>query len=275
MNKKFNLMFFKRIASEQIEDDLVKISPETMWEDEYEPKESDYSEFQGKSSLPENSLVITEDKPGIYHVRCSAEPYLAMIFARMSCFYELNVESIKGNYFSLEKLQEEYKKWKGDWTFTSDWGAFNVPGHKVKEFFDTFYQPKNNRELNEYENAFFEKLFDIVPEERWNSGNFYVIGSYHKYSTDYSHPLSEHEFAHALWYMCPEYKEEMMNLINKWEGTDDIINVMREYYHGDVLIDELQARLATWNKKYFSNKPGTKSFVIPRDFREVFLKYIS
>lgn len=206
------------------------------------------SGYTARTKCDDDILRMTEDFPGLCHIRASREHTVAMHFVRLSCFYELRLPSIRGHYFTLEKLMDEYAKWKlGKFSFLSDWGGFNVPGWAVLKFYEIFDQPENGRLLMEKEKWTREQIIKIVGKDRWESGDFYLIGTYDEYEADedYTSTVVEHEQAHGLWYLCPDYREKMGRILAQDTSTRSSARGKLTMYDPSVALDECNASEAT------------------------------
>ncbi len=151
---------------------------------------------------------------------------------------------------------DRYAKEYGNFTYTTDWNGFNVPGDIVRKFFS----------LNET-NFMSSPSF----KERWlhtaliNTGilqsgkDFYLLGTHTKefpkekeddgsISVSLKGDALDHEFAHAFWYLDSNYqKAQMENLAILSKKTTREIHKALEWigYTEEVFLDEAQAYLST------------------------------
>jgi len=191
-------------------------------------------------------------------------------FLRAAEFIESPLPGIKGNYFSLEKFMDAYAKRYGNFTYTSDWSGFNIPGDKLWKFLNIF----------EYDLLVKERfLLDFRQEP---DTNFHIIATYNDVVDD----VVEHEFAHAFWYIDKEgYQEHMWKLMLEFGGADSSTLELWQYlhdkiknmgYHNSVIDDEIQAYLATnKHRKYWEDTFGRYDEFEPwiEKFRLYFLEY--
>ena len=204
-------------------------------------------------------MKIKEIYPNLYHIKFKDQYTETMTFIRLQEFYESPFPNIRGQYFTLEEFMDCYAKFKGNFTYCTDWSGFNVPGNIVLEFIELFKNGMwdNNREK--------EMLLIHMLEKRvtnFDSGKFYVIATHKK--EDLSH-----EIAHGLFYLKPSYRRAMERLVdfrNKY-----IRKLKKELlkmgYDKRFLIDEIQAYLSTdtWDK--FEDKK------LINKFKKVFKRY--
>jgi hypothetical protein len=195
---------------------------------------------------------IKEILPHVYHLHFESSYELAMHFLRFQEYYE----SIKFHrkIFSLVDYMEWYaKEHEGSFTYPTDWSGFNVPSwvlHQVRneEFRDGI------PDVNRYDRFMFQ-LIDWV-EAREHPHNYYFIGtSTQGYRGDESEEeVLDHEIAHALYTVNPEYHEHALALLREWnhveghkgEELDSAKEVLKEMgYHETTIEDEIQAYCAT------------------------------
>ena len=85
---------------------------------------------------------------------------------RVQEYYESRYPSIKGKYFPIEDFMDIYSEKNGNFTYTLDWGGFNIPGNIYMEWAEDFwkYPDMMQKEINLY-----DKLLPIIKKERKNS----------------------------------------------------------------------------------------------------------
>lgn len=152
---------------------------------------------------------------------------------RIQEYYESNIPCIRNNYFSLEKFMDCYAEEFGNFSYCEDWVGFNVPGHVVDKFFSLFAHDLLVKE---------KKLKETIDQSTTTS-RYYVIGTV----VDAKSIIS-HEMAHALYYLCPTYKDDMMGLITNMSARRYKAikrNLLDSGYTKEVIDDEIQAYLAT------------------------------
>ena len=142
----------------------------------------------------EKKIKKTEVIKNIFVLEFDNQVDLASTFIRFQEHYES--PEFKGRFFSLDEYKEWYTKMKGDFTYYTDWGGFNIPSYVLVPFYEGKFNP-----LTVSENQILE-LF------KENEGSFYIIGLYSK---NENLKLSlDHEIAHGLFYTEPEYKEKVL-----------------------------------------------------------------
>lgn len=157
-----------------------------------------------------------------------------LAFFRLTEYYEGEETTIKNKVFkNLEDLMIAYAK-KGSptktFSFFGDWAGFNVPGHKVREFF------KKHKPLTESEKIVHKATKNV-------KGKFYIIGSCFA-----SFGVITHEIAHGLYQTNKSYKEvclkEMKKIPNICKKIQKVLGTWG-YKNSEVLADETQAYLGT------------------------------
>src|ERR1700760_4146537 len=95
-------------------------------------------------------MKLQEVTSGLYHILFENQYSCCSTFLRLQEYYESPIKGIRGNYFTLEQFMDAYAETKGNFTYTLDWGGFNVPGHVIKKFFDLFGMNLLEKEKNLY-----------------------------------------------------------------------------------------------------------------------------
>jgi hypothetical protein len=157
---------------------------------------------------------------------------VASTFVRFQEHYES--PQFRGKVFSLEEFQKWYipnslnGRKTGKFTYHTDWTGFNVPSYILKPFYGGKFNP-----LSEQEKIFLE-LF------REDSEPYYIIGTSRKIK-DFE-GIIKHEAAHGLFYTSPEYKAQVLQIMEKFD-TEGIRKelIAKSGYHEDVLQDEVHA----------------------------------
>lgn len=178
------------------------------------------------------NLKITPIK-NILHLEASSQYELASMFMRVQEFYESPLPGIRENFFTLEQYMDAYAKEYGNFTYMVDWNGFNVPGHVVNNFFHTFKDDLLDK----------EKILQAGIENAVTGmDKFYLIGTHS--DKDYS----EHEIAHALWYLDEDYSADALDVMSYIDPTtvkkmsDWLLN---EGYTKHVILDETNAYFST------------------------------
>jgi len=169
---------------------------------------------------------------GIYVVLFKKHEDLWKSFIR----YQEHYESPKfhGKVFTLKEYHKWYaKEYKGE-NYGDHWVGFNIPSYVISSVIS------GATDLNQYDEVMQKIVSDISHE------NFYLIGVTKEKDLN-------HEIAHGLYYTDETYREKTNDLVEKLpeEVFCKIRNkLLRAGYCKNVIIDEVQAYLAT----------GTKSF---------------
>ena len=203
---------------------------------------------------------VTEPMEGLIHLHFDNQYDVTSTFMRLQEFYESPYENIKGKYFTVEQYMDTYADDTGDFSYTSDWSGFNVPGNVVLDFYDLHWTEFLNKEKDLY--TILKPFIEI------DGSNLYVIGTYKEDTID-------HELAHAMYYLHPEYKVMMDNLTNQIMNpySKDIQKVLRDMgYCDEVMKDEMQAYLSTETYWYLLTHFKTINFpwLMVNQYRESF-----
>ena len=177
--------------------------------------------------LGQNIFLVTEK---------NSEYRIADLYIRYQEYFECPNPAIRGQAFTLKDFKKWYQETKGKDTFTyaTDFTGFNIPSIVISEVIT-----KGILDPNKYDTIMkfiFKKLISI------NSGNFCLIG--YKKGWDFALP---HEIAHALYFLNPDYREEMQNCLYTLTALQrgKICQILRNHLYGEqVLDDELQAYLS-------------------------------
>lgn len=133
---------------------------------------------------------------------------------------------------------DEYIKWyaldregaEEYFTYDRNVCGFNIPDTFLRVFFNKFPN-KTDRELELYK---LLKMFGV-----WKSKNFYLLATCTK---DKKEALN-HEIYHSIYYLFPNYKKEVKDLIYRYNGLKSFENslIKGAGYNPAVIMDELQA----------------------------------
>jgi len=175
----------------------------------------------------------------IWAVKSESSHTRAMVFLRAQEYYESAFEEIIGKQFKFSNYIDIYKQRYGKQAFTygEDWSGFNVPSNILEECM--FNIPED--EINTYDKIMLSIIKTIKEVEQ--DHNYYLLGV-----DELSNRLLEHEFAHAMFYTLPEYKDEMIKMNDECDPVvkDMMYKCITEYGYADhVLPDELQAYMST------------------------------
>lgn len=210
-------------------------------------------------------MKLKEIYPNLIYIHYDTQYELASTFMRLQEFYESPYPLIKGKYFTLEQYMDEYAKRNENFTYTTDWEGFNVPGHIIHKFFDKFPFDsllKKEQDLLQY------IAYYLISREK-----FYLIGTYGTQKLD-------HEIAHGLYYLNSSYKKAMNKLIdNNHVMIIKFKQILRKMgYVKSFFNDELQAYIATndirdWVEFRTEYGLGNIDISLRKKFQNVFQKH--
>ncbi len=227
---------------------------------------------------------IREILPHIYHLRFESAYELAMHFVRFQEYYES--PKFHKQIFTLVDYMEWYAKGqgKGSFSYPTDWSGFNVPSWVLQQV-----RRADIRDLNKYDRLMFT-LIDRV-EEKEHPHNYYFIGTSIEGVREDSDEAGtlDHEIAHALYTVNPEYRGKVGDLLGAWAGSftnppghkgEELVSAVKVLnkmgYHASTIDDEVHAYCATGLCKALEgviSKKQTKPF--QKLFREVKKKCLS
>ena len=170
---------------------------------------------------------------------------LCMSFVRVQEFYES--QRFKGKYFTLEEYMRYWAKdfGNGSFNYPSLWNGFNVPGKVIGKWNNLF---SKHEELRDLEYDLLDLLEEEVVEKGYSIRDVYVIGVHTEEGEGEREEVIEHELAHALYCLYPEYQKSWKKLLKKMSKKKygSISNTLTKMGYGkNVLNDEIQAYLST------------------------------
>lgn len=185
--------------------------------------------------------------PGVIHLKADTQYEISSAFMRIQEYYE-SANGLQGKYFTYEECMDAYaaNHIKQQFTYTTDWAGFNVPGHIVDAFFEEFWGDLIEKEMELYDNI--QEMRETPNGEL--RGKYYVIGTHECMEVSY---YLYHEVCHALWYLHPKFKKESKRLVYKLPTTlhKMLCDKLIEYgYATSVLDDECNAYLATSDMRH-------------------------
>ena len=208
-------------------------------------------------------LRLTRPYEGVYLIEAESQYMITSTFMRLQEYYESPMIDIRKKVFSIERYMDRYAEEYGNFTYTTDWNGFNVPGYVVQAFFNDF----SHKNLLKKEKLLKSLLQDVLKNDK----PFYVIGI-HKEKSEI-----EHELAHSFYYLDINYKIAMndfamFSLSKKIRHT--IFKELKKMgYDESVLLDELQAYLATSSFWYLWRKFGFSTAIHAFAFKKIFEEY--
>jgi hypothetical protein len=205
----------------------------------------------------------------ILHLHYPTRYALCASFMRLQEFYESDIPGIRGNFFTLEEFMDAYAARMGNFTYTVDWGGFNVPGPVYRAWREAF--PACS--LLGKEKALADSV-DRLLAEAGNPEAFYLVGS--SADTGDVRAVVAHEVAHALFALLPGYRKEQLEHVQAWKASDPAAwerisgKLLDMGYVDSVLPDEVQAYLSTADDKDLDRHFGFKVPPERKSFTESF-----
>ena len=176
--------------------------------------------------------------PKVYQVDVNNMYDLCMLFCRVQEFYESPLDEIRGKHFTILEFMKLYSEKFGDgvFTYTVDWGGFNIPSMVLQKC----YYSKQLKDENDYDRIMKKIHMHICNEV--SNGKYYLIGTPNN-DTD----TKNHEISHAFYYLYPDYKNKVDKLTDKLPKSiyNKIIKSLKRMgYNEYVYKDEIQAYLS-------------------------------
>lgn len=183
------------------------------------------------------AFEIREVKPRIFLFEFSSKYDMCMHFLRYQEYYESSSPKFRGKAFDFFEFMKWYsfKYGKGAFTYPDDWDGFNIPG-------DTIHKVWCLGILN-------KTIYDYEMLKAWHEcgrqaadPKFYIIGAVK------NNGALNHEIAHGLFFLHPEYKKEMTKMVKALEPEvrKEMNSILKKLgYTPKVYIDETQAYMAT------------------------------
>lgn len=220
-----------------------------------------------------NDVITTELKEynliklsnNIFQLNMNTQAELCLTFLRFQEFYES--PEYKGKYFSWEEYIQWYSstqsKDKINFDYHKSWNGFNIPSSVLKPFIEGKFN------LTKREESFL-KLFKNI------KGDFYIIGTHKEKDENYYKGLLKHETAHGMFFLSPEYKEEVLNIL-KNKKLDPIHTILDDLgYHKDVHLDEIHAYLMCEQEFLKKKNINVKEYKeLMNDLNKVFCKELN
>lgn len=211
------------------------------------------------------NLKISEIKPNIFFLTFTDQYDMCMFFLRYQEFYESPSPKFRNKQFQILDFMKWYSKkyGNGNFTYTTDWGGFNIPSSVIRDVINNGIQDRN---IYDYE------MKRIYTECKKSSNDFYIIGALKNHTKTIAH-----ETAHGFFFLNQEYKtqatklvkalpKEIRQSINYWLKTKG--------YTPKVYIDETQAYLSTGFSSFnFDNKLNNVLTKLSTPFVKLFKSY--
>ncbi len=177
-------------------------------------------------------------KHGLWLVSHENPIDLGQLFLRAQEFFESPNPGFVGSQFTVA----EYVKWYSEnvseektFSYFDDFQGYNVPGEVVDKFLETPILDMNPHDL------LFARIAQAVKVAQ--NGPYYIVGARLSKAA-----LYEHELAHGMWALRPEYHKEAAALVAALpiKVREEMEQALaKEGYSEAVMEDELHAYLAT------------------------------
>lgn len=183
------------------------------------------------------AFKIKEVKAGIFLFEFSNHYDMCMHFLRYQEFYESSSPQFRGKSFDIFDFMKWYslKYGKGAFTYPSDWNGFNIPGDTIKKVWDLHI---NSKTIYDYEMLMAWRECN----QKANGQPFYIIGVVR------GNKALNHEIAHGMFYLHPEYRKEATKLVKKLNPDirASLNKTLKKLgYTPKVYTDETQAYMST------------------------------
>lgn len=215
---------------------------------------------------------IKEVKPGIFLLEFVDEYDMCMFFLRYQEYYESPSPKYRNKTWKVLDFMRWYSKTfgKGAFTYPIDWSGFNIPDYVIANVRDLGIP-----DPNDYDKAMWEVYRHC--HKKAKGGKFYIIGVVK------GNGALNHEIAHGLFYLNPEYKKATTKLVKEMEPT--LRKAIEVYLHKvgytpQVYTDETQANMATTEdfehyskRQHFDPKIAHELMEAQKPFIELFKRY--
>jgi hypothetical protein len=172
---------------------------------------------------------VNEIAPKIFHLQVKSQRDVTSTLLRFQEFYES--PKFKGKIFSVDEFITWYRTTRrGKFSYFSDWTGFNFPSSVLDPFKDGSFGDLTAREKSVLKKFSKEK-------------KFYLIGTFKGTSKKTDQGILNHEIAHAMFYLNPKYKKEVLKVLAPLKLAPIFRYLKNQGYHKDVYLDEAHAYL--------------------------------
>lgn len=214
---------------------------------------------------------LTKFRDRVYMLTFDNSYELCMAFLRYEEFYENLNPRFRGQSFTLAEFMSWYSNskafGKGRFTFTDDWGGFNLPANIIKQVHELGIKDPNHYD------ALMMGVYGMISVEAEDA---YLIGV----TTIDTANFKEHELTHAMWHVDPEYKKKILKILDDAEKRDptfmkQVVQALRnEGYVDAVIKDEISAYVSTGENGYFSKVTNKRMMTqLRKDIKAVHAKH--
>lgn len=173
---------------------------------------------------------VTEVSQNIFNLVFTNRRDMAATFVRFQEHYES--PSFRGKTFSKTQFKKWYRTQKnGKFSYYRDWSGFNIPSYVLNAFYEGSFRFKTDRE---------KALLDQFESLHRSGQKFYIVGTLEGHTV-----AVNHEVAHGLYYINPDYKKAVDKILATVDLTAFHKWISSIGYHDAVLDDEAHAFLAT------------------------------
>lgn len=196
-------------------------------------------------------FTLEKIRERVYHIKHSSSRELCMMFLRYSEFYESINDSLREKSFFLVEQMGIYTREmnkNSSWTYTDDWGGFNIPVNVIKNVHD-----KGIPDHNFYDDL-MKGIYGFIKVDSLGK-DAYLIGTASKSKKSNSAYL-KHELTHAMFYIDVEYRTLVLNEINDLnvKTIQKLVNCMKDQgYPKKVAFDEINAYITTGEDGHFKS----------------------
>jgi len=210
--------------------------------------------------------------PHIYVLTFDTQYELCMSFVRIQEFYESASPKFRGKYFDLEDYMEYWATefGHGSFDYPARWNGFNLSSKVIEKWEETFCG-----KFREWEAKILKEIADLRVFEYCESNDeaypekYYVIGVHKQQSELKQNMVIEHEVAHALYYLSPDYKRKVNALIKnlpKKIYNEAERKLVKMGYGKNVIKDEIQAYFSIEGLNSFKSREEFVANI--RDFKD-------
>lgn len=190
------------------------------------------------------AFVIKEVKPRIFLFEFNNHYDMCMYFLRYQEYYESPSPRFRGKSFEIFDFMKWYslKYGKGAFTYPDDWNGFNIPSSVIFDLWNKHTITDKNIYDYEMLQAWKECNHKLYEKTELPVNQFYIIGVVR------GNKALQHEIAHGLFYLHPEYKREMVRLVKALDPKirKSINETLKKLgYTPKVYVDETQAYMST------------------------------
>lgn len=174
----------------------------------------------------------------IVYLTFPSQKELTMTMCRMQEFYECDSNKLRNRIFTFEQFIDHYLDKDGSLDYFTIWAGFNIPGHVLDDFFESFILTNREKDVKLLTKKFRNKLYYVIAT-RTNDDETLL-----------------HELAHAHYYLNPVYKQQVDVLVRSMRKelrTQLTIVLKNMGYTNSVIVDEINAYMATSSYKYLKN----------------------